>query len=162
MTAITEIGMIRLELRAACSQDVNRLLLEYVGADALNTATEEEMLGYIKSVAIKGTHKEVHRMKFFRLSQMYGETITQFVARLRSHAILCQFEIACEDHPQPTFISFAEEMITQQLVSGIQDQQHQIRILSGQGQDSTPSMSGVHRTVNRYNEGQSTDDQRRS
>ena len=82
MTAITEIGMIRLELRAACSQDVNRLLFEYVGADALNTATEEEMLGYIKSVAVKGTHKEVHRMKFFRLSQMYGETITQFVARI--------------------------------------------------------------------------------
>jgi len=130
MTAITEVSMLRLELRSACSPDVNRLLFEYIGADALNTATEVELLEYVKSVAVKGTHKEVHRMKFFRLSQMDGETITQFVARLRSHAILCQFKIACENHEQPTFVNFAEEMITQQLVSGLRNQQHQSRILS--------------------------------
>ena len=130
MTGITDVNMLRLELRAACSQDVNRLLFEYVGADSLDTATEDDTLEYIKKVAVKGTHKEVHRIKFFRLSQMDGETITQFVARLRSQAILCQFKIACEDHQQPTFVSFAEDMITQQLVSGLRNQQHQSRILS--------------------------------
>ena len=130
MTAITDANMIRLELRAACSKDVNRLLFEYVGAENLNAANEEEMLDFIKSVAVKGTHKEVHRMKFFRLSQMDGETITQFVARLRSHAILCQFKIACSNHAEPNFVSFAEEMITQQLVSGLRNQQHQSRLLS--------------------------------
>lgn len=130
MTAITNANMIRLELRAACSKDVNRLLFEYVGAETLNVATEEEMLGFIKSVAVKDTHKEVHRMKFFRLCQMDGETITQFVARLRSHAILCQFKIACSNHPEPMSVSFADEMITQQLVSGLRNQQHQSRILT--------------------------------
>ena len=130
MAAITDQNMLRLELRAACSQDVNRLLFEYIGGETLNAATENELLDYIKSVAVKGTHKEVHRMKFFRLSQMDGETITQFIARLRSHAILCQFKIACEDHDEPNFVSFAEEMITQQLVSGLRNQQHQSRILS--------------------------------
>ena len=130
MTGITEADMLRMELRASCSQDVNKLLFEYVGADALNTATEHALLNHIKSVAVKGTHKEVHRLKFFRLHQMDGETITQFVARLRSHAVLCQFKVACPNHDQPTFINFADEMITQQLVSGLKNQQHQSRILS--------------------------------
>ncbi|XP_066925578.1 uncharacterized protein [Clytia hemisphaerica] len=130
MTAVTDVNMLRLELRAACSQDVNRLLFEYVGAEALNTANENELLNFIKSVAVKGTHKEVHRMKFFRLCQMDGETITQFVARLRSNAILCKFKIACENHEEPNPVSFAEEMIAHQLVFGLRNQQHQSRILS--------------------------------
>ena len=88
------------------------------------------MLDFIKIVAVKGTHKEVHRMKFFRLCQMDGETITQFVARLRSHAILCKFKIACDNHEEPNPVSFAEEMITHQLVIELRNQQHQSRILS--------------------------------
>ena len=130
MTAVTNVNMLRLELRAACSQDVNRLLFEYIGADALNTADENELLDFIKSVAVKGTHKEVHRMKFFRLCQMDGETITQFVARLRSHAILCKFKVVCENHEEPNPVSFADEMIAHQLVFGLRNQQHQSRILS--------------------------------
>ena len=47
MTAVTDVNMLRLELRAACSQDVNRLLFEYIGADALNTADENELLDFI-------------------------------------------------------------------------------------------------------------------
>ena len=69
--------MIRMELRAATSQDVNRLFLEYVGATNLNTSTEDEFLAHIKSVVVKGMHKKVQRMKFFWLSQMDGETFTQ-------------------------------------------------------------------------------------
>lgn len=61
MTSITGANMLRMELRAACSQDVIRLLFGYVGV----TATEEELLTHIKSVAVKGTHKEIHCMKFF-------------------------------------------------------------------------------------------------
>ena len=88
------------------------------------------MLDFIKSVAVKGTHKEVHRMKFFRLCQMDGETITQFVARLQSHAILSKFKIACDSHEKPNLVSFAEKMITHQFVYGLRNQQHQSRILS--------------------------------
>ena len=62
MTSITGANMLRMELRAACSQDVIRLLFGYVGV----TATEEELLTHIKSVAVKGTHKEIHCMKFFQ------------------------------------------------------------------------------------------------
>ena len=70
---------IRLELRAACSDDVNRLLFEYVGADALDTCTEGELLKNIKSVAVKSVHKEVHCMAFNRMTQNQGQSIINFM-----------------------------------------------------------------------------------
>ena len=138
MTGINNENMLRMELRAACSHDVNKLLFEFVGADILNAATENTLLDHIKSVAVKGTHKVVRRMNFFRLYQMDGETTTQFVARLRSQAMLCQFKITCHNHDPPTFINFADEMITQQLVAGLKNQQHQSRIISEA--DALPSL----------------------
>ena len=124
MTSITDPNLIRMELRSACSQEVNRLLFEYVGSTSLNVASEEELLAHIRSVSVKDTHKEVHRMHFFRLSQMEG------VARLRSSAVLCQFRIQCINHEEATFINYADDMITQQLIAGLRNQQHQSRILS--------------------------------
>ena len=130
MTGITDLNLIRMELRAACSPDVNKLLFEYIGSTKLDAASEAELLTHIKSVAVKGTHKEVHRINFFRMKQMDGETVTQYVARLRSQATLCQFKVACEGHNPAVFVNYADEMITHQLVSGLRNQQHQSRILS--------------------------------
>ena len=130
MTGITDVNLIRMELRAACSPDVNKLLFEYIGSTKLDAASEAELLTHIKSVAVKGTHKEVHRINFFRMKQMDGETVTQYVARLRSQATLCQFKVACEGHNPAVFVNYADEMITHQLVSGLRNQQHQSRILS--------------------------------
>jgi len=116
--------------RASCSTDVNRLLFEFVGAQSLDAANENEMLTHIRSVAVKGTHKEVHRMNFSKLNQMEGETISQFVARLKSQASLCQFNITCNAHDPPKKLSYADDMVTQQLIAGLGNQQHQSRVLA--------------------------------
>lgn len=89
MTCINNSDFIRMELRTACSQDVNKLLFAYVGAPTLDACNVDELLNHIKRAAVKGTHKEVHRINFFRLAQMDEERITQYVARLRSQAVLC-------------------------------------------------------------------------
>ena len=130
MAGLTRVENIRMELRASCSTDVNRLLFEFVGAPTLDTTTEAEMLTHIRAVAVKGTHKEVHRMNFFKLNQMEGESITQFVARLKSQASLCQFNITCNAHNPPTTMSYADDMVTQQLIAGLRNQQHQSRVLA--------------------------------
>lgn len=88
------------------------------------------MLTHIRSVAVKGTHKEVHRMNFSKLNQMEGETISQFVARLKSQASLCQFNITCNAHDPPKKLSYADDMVTQQLIAGLGNQQHQSRVLA--------------------------------
>ena len=70
-----------LELRECCSSDVNKLLYEFMGNDELNanTLTEEKLLGYIKSVAVKTIHSEVHRWHFDQKTQESGESITRCV-----------------------------------------------------------------------------------
>ena len=130
MTRITDQNILRMELRESCSQEVNKLLFEYIGSDVLDTASEADLLEHIKRVAVKGTHKEVHRITFFRLAQMDGETVTQYVARLKSQAVLCQFKVTCTTHEPEIEINYSNDMITQQLISGLKDKQHQARILS--------------------------------
>ena len=51
MTNLCNFADIRNELRSTCSGDVNKLLFDLVGAESLNTSTEQELLQHIKSVA---------------------------------------------------------------------------------------------------------------
>jgi len=95
MAGLTAAGEIRNELRSACSPSVNELLFNFVGPDALRVASERELLDYIKSVAVKSVHPEVYRQQFFVMRQSDGESITSFIARLNSQAMLCDLsEIA--------------------------------------------------------------------
>ena len=128
--ASEDVENIRLELRACCSSDVNKFLFEYVGPTILDNCTEEELLSHIKSVAVKVTHKEVHRMEFNALMQDQGEHVTQWVARIKAKAFLCKFEIPCTCCHDPQSISYAEEEISQRLVAGLRNPEHQRRILS--------------------------------
>ena len=73
-----ETEVIRLELRASCSNEVNRLLFEYVGSVVVDDSTEEQLLQHIKTVAVKTVHKEVHRRAFHTMLQDQGESVTKF------------------------------------------------------------------------------------
>ena len=143
MTDLVKDDHICLELRAACSNDVNKLLFEFIGADTLNkpNLTENELLGHIQAVAVKSIHKEVHRMNFGQLHQGDGEAITNFVARLKSQATLCDFTMECSCHMK---VSFAEEMISQRLTAGISNSAYQSKILS-----EADSLSTLESKINR-------------
>ena len=58
MIGATDLVTIRMELRAACSPDVNKMLFEFVGPDVLNECSEEELLAYIKSIPVKQIHHD--------------------------------------------------------------------------------------------------------
>ena len=136
----TDVIAIRMELRAACSSDVNKLLFEYVGATKLNSCTEEELLAYIKSVAVKVTHKEVHRVEFAKMTQNQGEKVTRYIARLKAKAFLCKFEIKCSCNPASTAtttVSYADERVSERLIAGLRNQEHQRKILAEAGSLTT-------------------------
>lgn len=120
---------IRMELRAACSTEVNRMLFEFVGPTTLNVCSEQELLDHIKSVAVKETHHEVHQMTFHSMIQQEGETITHFVARLKAQAFLCKFETTCSCVP-PTAVSYADKMVAQRLLAGLNNVEHKRKILA--------------------------------
>ena len=127
MTGLVNTIDIRMELRAACCTEVNKLLFEFVGATTLEGASEEELLAYIKGIAVKGLHKEVHRVNFGKLKQSEGESITHYVARLKAQAALCEFSVNCSCAQK---VSFSEEMVSQQLVAGLLVSEHQSKLLS--------------------------------
>ena len=82
MSKISDQTEVRKELRSTCSSVVNRLLFDFVEAATLNTCTEQQLLDHIKSVAVRGMHKEVHHQKFHNLHQAEGESITHYLVRL--------------------------------------------------------------------------------
>jgi hypothetical protein len=75
MTKLEENEEVCLELREACSTEVNRLLYDYVGATELNKPTLEEdtLMEYIKKVAVKSIHPEVYLWNYGKLSQSPAE-----------------------------------------------------------------------------------------
>ena len=95
MTKVTARDDITMELRACCSTDVNKLMFDIVGPVVLDNASEAELLAHIKSVAVKGVHKEVHRLTFVKIRQSQNEPVTHFVARLKAQAALCDFTVEC-------------------------------------------------------------------
>ena len=129
MTGLQEADKICLELRTACSTEVNKLLFEFIGATELNRTnlSEDDLMTHIKQVAVRSVHKEVHRMNFAHLVQAEGETITNFVARLKSQSTLCDFVVKCSCSQK---VSFAQEMIAQRLTAGVNNPNHQSKILS--------------------------------
>lgn len=120
-----------LELRESCCVQVNKLLYEFVGPADLNDEglTEITMLKHIKSVAVKSIHKEVHRWHYSQLTQHNGETATKYVGRLKSQAVLCEYRVVCGCGCAKE-VSFADQMIAQQLVAGLVNPEHQSRIMS--------------------------------
>ena len=125
-----DIENIRLELRASCSTEVNKLLFEYVGPSVLNSCTEAQLLQHMKSVAVKIVQKEVHRLDFNSMLQEDGESITRWVARLRAKAFLCEFTVPCTCCTPAKEISYAEEEIAQRLIAGLRNKEHTRRILA--------------------------------
>lgn len=130
MSMLSTAEEVRNELRAACSKEVNRMLFSFVGPDTLKDASEEDLLDYIKSVAVRSVHKEVHRQEFKVMKQEEGETVTRFAARLKAKAMQCKFSTQCDIASCVSKCSYAEEMISSQIISGIRNGDHRGKILA--------------------------------
>ena len=121
---------IRQELRLTCSNEVNKMLFNFKGPDTLNAASETEMLTHIKSVAVKGVHQEVHRQRFKSMRQQDGEMIVHFVSRLKAQAMLCAFNCTCKSADCETENSYVDDMISSQIIAGLQNSGDRSKILA--------------------------------
>jgi hypothetical protein len=119
-----------MELRESCSTTVYKLLYQFVGPEELNREdiTEIDLLAHIKAVAVKSVHKEVHRWNYNQMSQDGSENVSKYVGRLKVQAGLCDFKVDCAACGQK--VSYAEDMISQRLVAGLTNAEHQSRIIS--------------------------------
>lgn len=127
---MTDENEIRNELRSACDPSVNEMLFNFVGPDVLNTASEEQLLAHIKSVAVKTVHPEVYRQQFFSLRQTERESITRYISRVKSQAMLCAFVRQCDCTDNTCTTSYSEDMIVSQVITGLYNSSHQTKVLS--------------------------------
>ena len=127
---ISDEEQVCLELRDSCSSDVNKLLYQFIGGSELNASdlTEIKLLEYICNVAVKVEHKEVHRLNFSRLKQTDGELASTYVGRLKVKASLCDFSVRCKRCSED--VSYAGDMVSQQLVSGLANPEHQAKVMA--------------------------------
>jgi len=130
MASITTNVEIRNELRSACSSKVNEMLFNFVGPETLNTVTELDLLKHIKAVAVRAVHPEVYRQQFFTLKQSDGESVTNFVSRLKAQAMLCAFSTTGSCQTQNCHASYSSEMVKSQLIAGTRNPSHQSKVLS--------------------------------
>lgn len=130
MASLTSATEIRNELRSTCSPKINEMLFNFVGPDTLNTCSEEDLMDFIKSVAVKTIHPEVYRQQFFTLRQTDCESITNFISRLKAQAMLCAFTTKGSCNQNTCMASFAEDMVKSQLIAGLRNASHQSKILS--------------------------------
>ena len=73
-------------------------MLNVKGAATFDAATETNLLSWIKKIAVKGVHKEVHRTQFVHCKQKQGERIGVFHGRLKAEAKLCDFRVTAPNN----------------------------------------------------------------
>ena len=130
MASLTSASEIRNELRSACSEKINEMLFNFAGPDALNNATENELMNHIKTVAVRAVHPEVYRQQFFTMRQTDGESVTNFISRLKAQAMLCAFNSKGSCNTEGCTVSFFEDMVKSQLIAGTRNPSHQSKVLS--------------------------------
>ena len=139
MAKLTAINDVRDNLRQCCATQLNKRLFDVKGPATLNAATEEELLMWIKEIAVKGVHKEVHRTQFVHLKQKQGETINSYYSRLKSESSLCDLRVPapsscadtdCQCANHGLQVSYQDDMVATQLIAGLYNSEHQAKILS--------------------------------
>ena len=115
----------------ACTPELNRLLFVLLGAEMLNSASEEQLLWHIRLITIRGLHKEVHQQNFNLMRWKKGESITYFLARLQTLAKFWEFTITCSNEPDcGQWINCSSVMLTRQIMAGLAIMEHQSKILA--------------------------------
>ena len=93
-----------------------------------DTMSEEEFLRRVKRLAVKSTNTLVAQVRFFKLGQDRGEPGAAYLARLRGAAASCKFQVKCTSCGVDT--SYAEKILSHQLVRGLVDSDIQEKVLS--------------------------------
>ena len=104
------------QLIDACSEELREDLFRSMGQTMVN-ANEGRLLDEIKKLAVRSHSKIVNRHGMMMMTQADDETVTQYVARLRGQAALCDYNITC---PQCNVnVHYGEEAINDQLIRGL-------------------------------------------
>ena len=125
------------ELRACCSKELRKTLFDLLGSTTLKSLGEKALLEKIRSVAVIGKNKAVHRKEFYEIHQAPDEPVNRFVAKLRAKAERCNFTQPCSNNDCEQLNNYGDEMVKDQMVCGLHDKDIQQEVLAKDKQLST-------------------------
>ena len=125
------------ELRACCSEELRMELFEFLGSTSFDSMDEVGLLAAIKKLAVRGKNTAVHRNEFYAMRQASGQTIQQFVAKLRAKAEHCNFTMKCSSTACDVVNNFSASMVSDRMIVGCYDDDIQNEVLAKYGQLGT-------------------------
>ena len=115
-------GQINSELRACCTTDLRRELFDFYGPGGMDIMSEEELLGNVRTLSVKGKNKSVHKQEFYAMKQAPLQPIQAFVTKLKSKAAHCDFTLKCSSVLCSHHVnSYADNMVCDQMIVGCND-----------------------------------------
>ena len=88
---------------------------------------EAELLLQVKSVAVKKANWPVDRDGLAKMRQEKGEPVRKYVGRVRKLALVREYMVACGCSKT---VSYAEQVIKDQVIAGLQDPDIKVDVLS--------------------------------
>jgi len=128
------------QLISCCSNPL-RMDINSETDGTLNSMAETEILATMRQIAVRKTNPMVHRNQLRDMKQGENELFRNFISRLKEAAIDCKFSIKCSREGCDTTTSYAEEMIRDQAVYGVNCPDTQAKILAAS--DTLPSLNDV-------------------
>ena len=133
LTSIKE-GSIVVNLMECCDEDLRKNIFRTYGS--LKNNTEEEALKKIKKLAVHIENVRVARVTLHQMKQDQDDPVRGFVAKLKGQASICnytmKFRCQCDIESD---INYADEIVSNVLISGLADNQIQREILSDVNQE---------------------------
>lgn len=134
-TKITGVDIV-FQLLETCEDTLRRDLNRTYGT--LVGETEDNVLRFIKTLAIRPENIMVARVKLINIRQERDEPVRSFCARLRGQASVCNFnktkQCQCTENVS---VDFSEDMVRDALIRGLADDDIQLHILGQANQDMT-------------------------
>ena len=122
------------QLLECCEDNLRKDLTRSAGGTLLNK-TLNQVLGAIKSLAVREENVMVARVTLHNMRQDRDEAVRSFGARLRGQAGICKFTVNC-----PTCnldVDYTEPILRDVLTRGIEDNEIQLELLGNTQQDMT-------------------------
>ena len=123
-----------IQLLECCDEQLRKDLTRNAGG-TLTGMTEEEVLGAIKTLAIREENTMVARVALHNMRQGRDEPVRAFGARLRGQASVCKFTQRCTGCEAT--VDYTEAMTKDVLCRGLEDNEIQLDLLGDKNQDMT-------------------------
>ena len=117
-------------LESCLGDEITLVLFGRLGQQGWNDLSEESLLHEVKDMFVKKRNRMVNRLKLHSLMQGEDQPVQQYVATLKQVARTCQYTVKCPNSDCNGAVDYAQEIVLDQLVRGLNDTEIQRKVLS--------------------------------